>query len=122
MFAEQEVQGDENHMPVQLEFVDDHKTGACEVGGSLSAARPTAGENTFSARMHGVEAGKRTALVPPPLTHVQVVYSDTPRKGCTGDEGIGPGGASPAASDDVAWDAELDDLLKWTDQLSPLPA
>lgn len=119
VFAEH---GDENHMPV----VGEHKAVACEEGGCLSAGRPGVGENTFSARTYGVEAGKRSALPPPPLAHVQVAdcECETPGKGGVSEVGRGPGGAkaSPAASDDGAWDEELDDLLKWTDQLSPLPA
>ena len=104
---------------------------ACEEGGSLAAGRPSAGENalssgenTFSKRTHGAEATKRSALPPPPLSDVQVMGCETPNKGGVGEVGRGPGGAkaSPVASDDGAWDAELDDLLKWTDELSPLPA
>ena len=91
------------------------------------------GENTFSERDRrggrGTgQQGLTTLALPPPIDVMSVEsgYS-TPNKG----EGRGGGGggvqgagavakASPVESDDGAWDAELDDLLKWTDNLSPL--
>jgi len=88
-------------------------------------------ENTFSTRSTG---GVRSLVTIQPLP-LDVCHDRgggggfaTPTK-CAGGGvscavDVGKGGIkasrSPADSDDGGWDAELDDLLKWTDTLSPL--
>lgn len=87
-------------------------------GSAADAGELTYGENTFSNRQGASKAPRPS----PVLVQTDVGGGiETPVKGSSGE----PAGqiackASPADSEDGAWDAELDDLLKWTDNLSPV--
>jgi len=87
-------------------------------GSTADACELACGENTFSNR----QAASKAPRPSPVLVRTDVGGGyETPVKGSSG-EPVGQIAckSSPAHSEDGAWDAELDDLLKWTDNLSPV--
>ena len=97
-----------------------HGVHSCAANSITASCDLEGGENTFTNR----QGGGRTTQPPPALVLAEVDSGyETPVRDVRDGDGVQVTAeckASPVDSEDGAWDAELDDLLKWTDNLSPV--